>query len=185
MRAVHGALQAAFKMEQRGFTNWWNACTGASQQTRIPFDGEFIALSIGSLRTGVHNLLDAALDISTVGAWQRLRVTCAIAEEEEAALCHLMQRNAAEMLANAGLTGAMAKKTSADRQQRAASDLARFGLRTCALPECDAVEPHPKAFKVCSRCRAACYCSAAHQQADWRRHKRADGCAAAAGAAGQ
>jgi hypothetical protein len=50
-------------------------------------------------------------------------------------------------------------------------------LRRCALPECDATEPQPKAFKLCGRCRAAAYCSAAHQQADWRRHKHYDACA--------
>jgi hypothetical protein len=52
--------------------------------------------------------------------------------------------------------------------------VARHGLRTCALPECGATEPHPKAFKLCARCRSAAYCSAAHQQQDWRRHKRDD-----------
>jgi hypothetical protein len=62
---------------------------------------------------------------------------------------------------------------------RAAEDVVRHGLRACALPGCGATEPQPKAFKVCSRCRRACYCSQAHQAADWRRHKREDACAAA------
>jgi hypothetical protein len=61
---------------------------------------------------------------------------------------------------------------------RGAADVARHGLRACALPECAATEPQPKAFKVCGRCRAVVYCSAAHQQQDWRRHKRSDGCKA-------
>jgi hypothetical protein len=49
--------------------------------------------------------------------------------------------------------------------------------RRCALPQCGAAEAHPKAFMVCSRCRMAAYCSAAHQRADWQRHKRYDACA--------
>jgi hypothetical protein len=36
------------------------------------------------------------------------------------------------------------------------------------------MEPRPKAFKVCGRCKRACYCGEAHQAADWRRHKRDD-----------
>jgi hypothetical protein len=68
------------------------------------------------------------------------------------------------------------RKVMDEERQRAIDDVARHGLRRCALPDCGAMEPHPKAFKVCSRCRTACYCSAAHQRADWRRHKRDDGC---------
>jgi hypothetical protein len=63
--------------------------------------------------------------------------------------------------------------------RRSVADVSRHGLRTCALPGCGATEPQPKTFKVCSRCRKAAYCSAAHQTQDWRRHKRADACAAA------
>jgi hypothetical protein len=63
--------------------------------------------------------------------------------------------------------------------RRAADDVARHGLRVCALPGCGATEPQPKTFKVCGRCRRVCYCSAAHQTQDWRRHKRADTCATA------
>jgi shikimate dehydrogenase len=46
-------------------------------------------------------------------------------------------------------------------------------------PGCTAVEPHPKAFKVCARCRGCAYCGPEHQRADWKRHKREDGCQAA------
>jgi hypothetical protein len=60
-------------------------------------------------------------------------------------------------------------------ERRAAEDVARHGLRACALPGCGATEPRPKTFKVCGRCRRACYCSAAHQAADWPRYKREDG----------
>ncbi len=68
---------------------------------------------------------------------------------------------------------------------RIRADRARFALRRCALPSCSIKEPHPKAFKLCGRCRAAVYCCADHQREDWRRHKREDGCKAPdAGGAG-
>jgi hypothetical protein len=61
-------------------------------------------------------------------------------------------------------------------QERAAADMARHGLNTCALPTCDAKEPHPRFFKCCSRCRNVFYCSQEHQREDWPRHRRADRC---------
>ena len=62
---------------------------------------------------------------------------------------------------------------------RAGEDREAHGIRRCALPSCDAVDPHARAFKLCARCRAACYCSAEHQREDWKRHKReGDGCKA-------
>jgi hypothetical protein len=61
-------------------------------------------------------------------------------------------------------------------RERAAADVARHGLRRCALPSCGAQEAHPKLFKLCGRCRAAAYCYAAHGKDDWKRHKRDDGC---------
>ena len=63
----------------------------------------------------------------------------------------------------------------------AAADVARHGLRRCALPGCGAAEPHPKAFKVCGRCKSTAYCSAEHAAQDWRRHKHAE-CSRPAGA---
>jgi hypothetical protein len=50
--------------------------------------------------------------------------------------------------------------------------------RACALPSCGQVEPAPKAYKVCGRCRSVKYCCAEHQAQDWRRHKA--GCSSAA-----
>jgi hypothetical protein len=61
-------------------------------------------------------------------------------------------------------------------QQRAAADVARHGLRRCALPSCDVTEPHPQAHKLCSGCRGVVYCCKAHQVEDRRRHKRAETC---------
>jgi hypothetical protein len=59
-------------------------------------------------------------------------------------------------------------------QTNGARAMARHGLRACALPACERVESEPKAFKVCSRCQHAAYCSKEHQAADWRRHKGED-----------
>jgi hypothetical protein len=66
-------------------------------------------------------------------------------------------------------------------RERAATDVARYGLRRCALPSCSATEPEPKFFKLCGRCRGVAYCSAAHSKEDWKRHKREEGCQAAPG----
>jgi hypothetical protein len=68
----------------------------------------------------------------------------------------------------------------AEARARAAADVARHGLRACGLPDCAKTEPQPRVFKLCSRCRGVAYCGAEHQRADWRRHKRVDGCAASA-----
>lgn len=63
---------------------------------------------------------------------------------------------------------------NAAREERAAADLARHGLRRCTLPDCGAEEPHPKAFKLCGRCKSTAYCCPEHAAQDWRRHKRAE-----------
>jgi hypothetical protein len=64
----------------------------------------------------------------------------------------------------------------------------------CALPGCGARRrdgADAKKLLRCGTCRAACYCSAAHQREDWRRHKREcgapprDGDDQAAGASGR
>jgi hypothetical protein len=39
----------------------------------------------------------------------------------------------------------------------AAADVARHGLRRCALPSCNATEPHPKRYTLCGRCRGVAY----------------------------
>jgi hypothetical protein len=70
---------------------------------------------------------------------------------------------------------------NAARKERAAADVARHGLRRCTLPDCGAQEPHPKAFKLCGRCKSVAYCSPEHAAQDWRRHKR-DGCSSPAAA---
>jgi hypothetical protein len=186
LRAVHGAMQAALEIDRRGFMQWRDPSTGLMPHPRTPEQASHISSAIFLIR-GTYRLLNYALSTSAGGAlWQRLRVTCAIPAAEEAALLQLAVRSPAELQAAMANTnsedarGIILNNVWREQQQRAAADMARHGLRACALPECDSVEPQPKTFKVCGRCRAVVYCSAAHQHADWRRHKRADGCKAAA-----
>jgi hypothetical protein len=56
---------------------------------------------------------------------------------------------------------------------------ARKSGAMCALPGCGARGRDGGAKKLlrCGTCRAACYCGAAHQREDWRRHKRECGAA--------
>jgi hypothetical protein len=56
--------------------------------------------------------------------------------------------------------------------RQAADDVARVGLASCARAGCGAVESCPKAFKHCSKCRTAVYCSRECQLAAWPSHKR-------------
>ncbi len=105
--------------------------------------------------------------------------TCSLSPAEETVLHQLAERY---KLTAERLVQELPKQTEdlhAKHQQAAAADLARHGLRRCALPACGAQEPHPKLFKLCGRCRGAAYCCAQHSKEDWKRHKREDGCKAA------
>jgi hypothetical protein len=130
----------------------------------------------------LQELLQAALDHPVQGAaglLAALRTRHGLMPAEEAALRALLRRVDASLGGSTADADMISLRLTSMRQ-RAADDVARHGLRACGLPGCAAAEPHPKAFKVCGRCRGVVYCSAAHQQQDWRRHKREDGCKAAA-----
>ena len=58
-----------------------------------------------------------------------------------------------------------------DVRQRA--DIAKHGLRDCALPSCSKTEKTVKEFAGCSGCRSVVYCCLEHQALDWRAHKKA------------
>ena len=58
-----------------------------------------------------------------------------------------------------------------DALQRA--DIAKHGLRDCALPSCVKTEKTVKEFAGCSGCRSVVYCCLEHQALDWRAHKKA------------
>jgi hypothetical protein len=153
VRGVHdGALRAALELEARG-----------------RLDGV-----IPGTLDALHNLMVYSLLGSPQGLLQQLRSVCGLTPADENALRSLQQHNSA--LRQGTVSGA---DELAAIQTRGAADVARHGLRRCALPACGDTEPHPKAYKLCGRCRGAAYCCAGHSKEDWKRHKREDGCKAA------
>jgi hypothetical protein len=152
VRGVHGALRAALELEARGGLNDVTSSTCIALQNLLTF----------SLLGSAHGLL------------QQLRSVCGLTPADEFAWRQLQQRN--DELRQRMASGS---ELLTSVQKRGAADVARPGLRGCALPACDAQEPHPKLFKLCGRCRGAAYCCAAHSVEDWKRHKRENGCTAA------
>jgi hypothetical protein len=128
----------------------------------------------------LHGLLtDTRLQPYAMGArlqQQRLAAaaSCCLEPAEDAALRELEQRVCTPENRAAWLQHIQA--ADAGKQAAAAADVARHGLRACALPSCGAVEAHPKFFKLCGRCHGVTYCGTAHCSQDWQRHKREDGC---------
>jgi hypothetical protein len=169
LQGLYGALRASLEMDARGMLER-NPRTGEAW----PAAFEIIAL----LKTAVHRLVTAALSDET-SMLLRMRATCGLSAAEETALRQLAERHKAAHQRNEQEMPKRREVVKAMTQQAAAADAARHGLRRCALPACDAQEPHPKLFKLCGRCRGAAYCCAAHSKEDWKRHKREDGCAAA------
>ena len=62
---------------------------------------------------------------------------------------------------------------SAEFEARKRADVAKHGLRDCALPSCSKTEKTVKEFAGCSGCRSVVYCRLEHQALDWRAHKKA------------
>jgi hypothetical protein len=166
LRGVAGAARAALELY-----NHYGGATRYRQRARgLPLAAHDAVFVFGVLARALDE--SGAFD----GLVHKLRAINALTRAEENALRRRVLP-AVLQLANAGQASLMSNH--AEDERRAAEDVARHGLRACARPGCAATEPQPKAFKVCARCRRACYCSAAHQQQDWRRHKREDACAAA------
>ena len=61
----------------------------------------------------------------------------------------------------------------ADFNARQRADIAKHGLRDCALPSCAKTEKTVKEFAHCSGCRSVVYCCAEHQGLDWPKHRKA------------
>jgi hypothetical protein len=170
LHAVYGALHAALETDARDMLE------------RNPRTGQAWPASSASspnvflLKSGVHRLITDALcnEVALL-----LRGACGLSPADETALRQLAKRYKAEYKRNQQQLPEVTEGLNARHQQIAAADVARHGLRRCALPSCDAQEPHPKLFKLCGRCRRAAYCCAAHSVEDWKRHKREDGCKAA------
>jgi hypothetical protein len=173
--AVLDALRAALEADVRGLLGLQPPLQQQQQQQRAAVTKQMSTDATVAARNSLQELLQYTLGEGALLV--ALRALHGLSSADEAALRVLLRRVAASLNAHAGPD--LSAYTAAMRQ-RAAADVARHGLRACALPECAATEPHPKAFKLCGRCRGVVYCSAAHQQQDWRRHKRDDGCKAAA-----
>jgi hypothetical protein len=168
LHAVYGALRAALETDVRGMLE------------RNPRTGQAWPASSSNphLKPEVHSLVTFALS-DEADMLLPMRATCGLTAAEEKALRQLAERNKATSDHAHAQLPKETKEMNAKYRQAAAADAARHGLRRCALPACDAQEPHPKLFKLCGRCRGAAYCCAAHSVEDWKRHKREDGCAAA------
>jgi hypothetical protein len=175
--AVLDALRAALEADARGLLGLLPPLQQPQSQPAAlaAVTSEIDPESNTAARNGLQRLLQYALGDG--GRLIKLRTLHGLSFADEAALRALRQRVAASFETE---TDPDCFVHTAAMRQRAAADVARHGLRACALPECAAKEPHPKAFKLCGRCRGVVYCSAAHQAEDWRRHKRDDGCKAAA-----
>ncbi len=179
---VCGALRTTLTLDERGLlrddadTRWPDAAAPAGTPPPLPLTLRSLA-EITLLRS-ICILLQGALQPELL---TQLRATCGLSRDEEAALRRLTQRQQIrleqrEEAGNAGPAatfGALAA-TLDSVQAKGERAIARHGLRACALPQCERVEPEPKAFKLCSRCQHVVYCCKEHQTADWRRHKRED-----------
>jgi hypothetical protein len=172
--AVYGALRAALETDTRGMLER-NRRTGQAG----PVACSTKCRAERHLRLGVHSLVTSVL-CDEAGLLLHMRATCGLTAAEETALRQLAERHKAESGRRAQELPEAIEDVYARQQQTAAADAARHGLRRCALPACDAQEPHPKLFKLCGRCRGAAYCCPEHSKEDWKRHKCEDGCAAAA-----
>ena len=65
------------------------------------------------------------------------------------------------------------EQTRAEFDARKQANIAKHGLRDCALPSCAKTEKTVKEFSLCAGCRSQVYCCLEHQALDWRAHKRA------------
>jgi hypothetical protein len=158
LRAMHGMLLAAHEMLRR--------CAIADR------DVSFESVTFFSLAHDLQLCLSAAPG----GLLPKLRSICGLTQADEARLRQMQPVVGQLARAREARFVQRARADLTAQCERGAADIARHGLRACALPDCAQTELRPKTFKVCGRCKAAAYCCAAHQQQDWRRHKRADGC---------
>jgi hypothetical protein len=173
VRGVCGALRAALETDARGMLER-NPRTGQAWSASAASSSP----SVPHIKSAMHRLVTFALSDEAC-LLLRMRAACGLTAAEETALRRLAERLSATAERARQRIPEQAEDLKAEKMQAAAADVARHGLRRCALPACHAQEPHPKLFKLCGRCRGAAYCCAAHSVEDWKRHKREDGCNAA------
>jgi hypothetical protein len=178
LSATHGVLDAwaSVASEERAVIT---GGISATLQTALSLDGRGELKPWMEKREIAHNYLPrvmaCVLDDVTAGQARGSQFFVA-PPETKAALRRLQARLPALTEARTIRMPQLDDSTMSAWQKHAAADLARHGLQTCALPACDAKEPHPRFFKCCSRCRSVFYCSQEHQREDWKRHRRADQC---------
>ena len=94
-----------------------------------------------------------------------------------AAVLHKWRSNAVSSVLQA--RGVLQTEITASQQDRAEfearkrADIAKHGLRDCALPSCSKTLKTVKEFAGCSGCRFVVYCCLEHQALDWTAHKKA------------
>ena len=89
--------------------------------------------------------------------------------------------------ARGSLQGGVAARQAAmaEFDAREAADLAKKGLRRCALPSCGKQETTVLQFRICGHCqRGVHYCCPEHAKQHWPVHKREGGEPSDGGGAG-
>jgi hypothetical protein len=138
---LHDALLALLALARHGSPD------AAQSPTAFHFSIDIdikTAIAANALLAAVFN--DAAGDLRSL-----LRATYGLAQADEAALRHV----APLFKRHSDVCKQKLEDEAAETRASGAADVARHGLRRCALPSCGAQEPHPKLFKLCGRCRGA------------------------------
>jgi hypothetical protein len=173
VRGVLGALRVTLELDARGD---WDRYPRLDTRSFAAYRGNAASSESNPavLAKTAHRLLSSLRGGAERGAalLHRMRES-GLLPAEEVALCQLQLKLNTLITHDVGVQLTPARY-DAGMRQLAAADVARHGLRRCALPSCDAQEPHPKLFKLCGRCRGAAYCCPGHSKEDWRRHKRAE-----------
>jgi hypothetical protein len=141
LQGLYGALRAALETDARGMLER-NPRTG---QAWPAASSSGSAELVSHLKTAVHRLITFALS-DEVGLSLRMRAACGLTAAEETALRQLAERHKAMAERRQRELPKIVETAQAEQKQTAAADAARHGLRCCALPSCDAQEPHPKLF---------------------------------------
>ena len=92
-----------------------------------------------------------------------------------AVLCKWQSETVTTVLRSRGVLqagNATSLQDTAEYDARQRADVAKHGLRDCALPSCFKTEKTVKEFAGCTGCRTVVYCCVEHQVLDWKAHKK-------------